>query len=236
VKAISIPMPLALAAAVALGALLPGRLFMLVLPPLALMPTFARELRAGRRGRAVRAALLWALLLSILTIGCVVAMPDRMAARILHGEAYRAEMFAWIETGEGREGDIRRFLPEHLTHFAALLAASFATGGLAALVLGCFLLNYMNFYVGSLLAASAQPWMTALFAWHLWSLVRVVGFVMAATAVGVPAYARFRRTGEDLRAGGPLLALGFVLVAADIILKFLLAEIWRGYLYQGLHG
>jgi hypothetical protein len=225
---------LALAAVVGLALALPSRWPLLVLPPLVLFPRYARDVAAGRLGDAARAALLWAALLSALTLATTCVAPDRMAVRVFHGPAYRDEMLAWIRTGEGKEGDIARFLPEHIAHLALLLAASFATGGAAGLLLGTFLLNYMNFYVASLILESARPAFSAVIGWPIWSVVRVVGFVLAATAVAAPAHHRFRGAGSLLARSRRLLGAGLALAGLDILLKYALASHWRLLLKFGL--
>lgn len=229
-------MPLALTASVGLAVLLPGRLALLVLPPLALLPQFAGDVRAGHLGRAARRSLLWALLLSILTIASVMLCPERMQTRIFHGPAYLEEMLGWVKTGIGREGDIRQFLPEHVLHLSALLVGSFVSGGALGLFLGCFLLSYMNYYVANLLLLSKTPLLTALFAWHVWSVVRVVGFVLAAIAVAKPLYGRFRSVKADLLRGKKLLVIGLTLAALDVLLKYLLADTWHAVLNKTLTG
>lgn len=226
----------ALLVAVAAASVVPGRVAFFLLPPLALVPRFSAQIRAGRSVSAARDALVWALVLSVLTILAVTLFPERMASRVAHGPAYRDETFRWIETGVGKEGNIREFLPEHLLHLAVLLVLSFATGGIAALYLGGFLLGYMNFYVASLIAASSAPALSAAVGWPVWSILRVIGFVLAAVAVARPAYGRFRTVAPDLAAGRRLLVAGLCLASADIVLKYLLAETWRGFLNRGLTG
>ncbi len=228
------PLAAALPVAVALAVLLPTPLPLALLPPLTLFPRFARDVAAGRPGAAARRALVWALLLSALTIAAVRIFPERMASRVLHGPAYRDEMFRWIETGIGKESDIGRFLPEHALHLALMLALSFATGGAAALVLGALLLNYMNFYVASLVLVSDRPLASLAVGWPIWSVVRVMGFVLAASAVAGPFYDGFRSTRRTLRRDRRLLLAGLALAALDVILKYVLAEPWRRLLAWSL--
>lgn len=232
VPRVAIALPIAVAAAL----VLPSRWPLLLLPPLVLFPHFARSVAAGDLGAAVRGTLLWAALLSALTIAATCLFPERMETRVFHGPAYRDEMLTWIRTGVGHESDIRSFLPEHLKHLALLLISSLLTGGAAGLLLGTFLLNYMNFYVGSLVLASAKPLVSLAFGWPIWSVVRVIGFVCAAAAVAYPFHRRFRPFGGTLLRGRRLLALGLLLAGLDILIKHLLADSWRLLLRFGLGG
>jgi len=230
------PLAVGVPLAVALAVVLPTRLPLAILPSLVLFPHFARAVASGRPGAAARTALVWALFLSALTIAAVCAFPERMASRVAHGPAYRDEMFRWIETGIGREGEIRQFLPEHALHLSLLLVLSFATGGAAGLLLGALLLNYMNFYVASLVLVSARPLATLAVGWPVWSLARVVGFVLAASAVAGPFYDRFRNARRTLARDSRWLLLGLAFAGVDVVLKFALAEPWRHLLQWSLGG
>jgi hypothetical protein len=230
----ALPIGAALPASVALAVFLPTPLPLAILPPLVLLPHFARDIAAGRPASAARRTLVWALLLSALTIAAVCAFPERMESRVLHGPSYREEMFRWIDTGIGKESDPGRFIPEHIAHLALLLVLSFATGGAAGLLLGAVLLNYMNFYVASLVLTSNRPLLTLGVGWPVWSVVRVVGFIFAACAVAAPFYDRFRGVAPALRRNGRLLAAGLALAALDIVLKTVLAEPWRRLLEWSL--
>lgn len=231
-----LPLALTLPAAVALAVLLPSRLPIVVLPALVLFPSFARDVAAGRLVAAARRTLVWALALSALTIAAVLLFPARMESRVPHGPAYREEMLRWIDTGVGKESEIRAFLPDHALHFSLLLVLSFATGGAAGLLLGAFLLAYMNFYVASLALASSSPAMSLLVGWPIWSVVRVIGFVMAAVGAAGPFYNRFQRIPDDLRRGRSLLVAGAALAVIDVLLKHFTASHWRGLLRWSLGG
>ncbi len=92
-------------------------------------------------------------------------------------------MFHWIRTGEGAEGSLQLFLPIHLREYALFSLLSLLTFGSAALILGTYLLNYMNFYVGQLVYQSSHPWLAALVGWPPWSMLRVVGYIATGLAL-----------------------------------------------------
>src|SRR4029077_7629489 len=108
----------------------------------------------------------------------------------LRGESYRREMFEFLLTGYGPEGDIRRFLPQHLAHAAVFTALAIATGSLLAMPLGAMLMNYMAYYVGALGAASAHPWRAMALAWVPWALIRIAAFVTLGVVLGGPVLGR----------------------------------------------
>jgi hypothetical protein len=203
-----------------------------VLGALVPYPVFLRELRAGRPGAACRAVLLWALLQSLVLGGAVRLAPDRAAGVVHRGPAYAAEMIHWIETGEGPEGSPRLYLPVHLRHYAAFCALSFLTAGAASLVLGTWLLNYMNYYVVVMAGAAAAPAPALALGWPPWAVLRVVGFVATGAALAgfALAWLNARRGGPALPHPRALLAVGIGFVVADAVLKWLLAPAWRTWL------
>jgi hypothetical protein len=195
-------------------------------------PLFFGGVRAGRPGRTVALMLLWAVATSLPVILAARSDAAVLEPAILRGKEYRDEMFAWIRTGAGRESSPAQFLPQHALHFVVFAALAFLTAGAAALAMGAALLDYMNFYVGALLAAAAHPGAVAPYAWPVYAVVRVVGYVVCAAAL---ASLRLSKQEPDAkRASLCLLAIGFGLVVADALLKALLAPWWRERLAAGL--
>jgi hypothetical protein len=215
--------------------LLPLRhpLLFAVVPTLPLAVVYARAIAARRPRFAASLALAWAVALSVSTVVAAAVSPDAAMRAIWHAGPYRDEMLYWIATGSGAEGSIGRFLPRVLIEYALVLAFSAATAGVGALLLGSLLLGYMNGYVGWVVAHAdprATPLVAALLAWPPWSMARVVSFVLAGTAAATWGYTRiFDRKGEKPSVG-PILTASLVLLAADILLKWRMAPVWRGFL------
>ena len=69
---------------------------------------------------------IWAAALGVSATIASYVSPPAMARLFLHGEAYRKEMFLFVMTGQGTEGDIRAFLPQHLLHAVAFCALALA--------------------------------------------------------------------------------------------------------------
>ncbi|MEZ4653184.1 MAG: hypothetical protein R3E12_06140 [Candidatus Eisenbacteria bacterium] len=93
-------------------------------------PVLWRDLERSDLGGAVRHMTFWALVVSICTVEVAIHAHSAAAEAIPRGEAYRIEMFHYIETGDGAEDDPHLFLPQHASHFAATLLASVVTAGL----------------------------------------------------------------------------------------------------------
>ena len=216
-------------AAVAAG-LAAGRLWLPLIQALVFYPLFFGLLLGGQMRRALWSALGWAFWMAVLVAGLSYALPEYCQHRILNGEAYRAEMLDWIRTGIGAEGNIRLFLPQHLMHLAAFVLLTLLSAGFLSLVLGSALMNYMAFYVGTLLLQSADPLPLLLIAWPPWAALRVIAFIFLATGLSAWLLERFnlcQAGGQDRR---PYLAVGSALIGADILLKWLLAPSWREWL------
>lgn len=199
-----------------------------VLQALLAYPVLRRDLRESRPWSGVFHMLLWALLLSVMVILLTLLLPARVEMGVLRGAAYREEMFTWIRTGVGAESTPGLFIPQHAGHYALTLLLSMASAGLAGLALGAVLLNYMNFYVGSLIGEAVRPGLAAIFGWPVWSLVRVAGFVVGSVAVAQITVSslrarRFSWSPEIRR----MLVLSLALVVADIAIKAALAPTWR---------
>jgi hypothetical protein len=192
------------------------------------------DLRAGRPERGAVRMLVWAWTTSLWTILLTVLFPQA-ASGILHGPAYREEMLTWIRTGVGAESHPAQFLPQHILHYGLTLAASLASAGLGGLVLGCFLLGYMNYYVGELIRVSARPAIPILAGWPIWSMFRVAAFVFGAVGAAVVLPGRIlRRIPWPARSVQRLFLWRLLCFAADLLLKALLAPVWRRWLERAL--
>jgi hypothetical protein len=193
----------------------------------AAFPFMIASLRRGRVGEAIWRMLVWAAALGVCATTISYLGPPEAGRLFLRGESYRREMFAFILTGAGREGDIRQFLPQHLGHAAVFCALALATGGLLAMPLGALLMNYMACYVGALGAASAHPWKAMALAWVPWAVIRIAGFVTLGVVLAGPVLGRL--TGFDYRLSDHRrwLALAGAALLADVLLKWALAPSWR---------
>jgi hypothetical protein len=201
-----------------------GRWLLPLLAPLTLYPAFSARVRAARYGAAWGLAMLWAGLLSLGVVVLVHRAPALAASGILNGEPYRQEMFAWIETGVGKEVSPARFLPEHLLHLTVFLVLTYVSAGYLGLVLGAALMGYMSYFVGAFAAASGDPLLAGLLAWVPWSVVRVAAFVLFGALLARPLLVRERLPfGRRERR---LLLLAAAGILADLVLKTAVAPAW----------
>jgi hypothetical protein len=194
-------------------------------------PVYLAGLLAGEIRQTVWRMLGWALLVSVVTVLATTWWPEAVQRHVWRGASYRDEMFHWIRTGVGPESTPSQFFPQHVLHYAVFMTASLLTLGWAGLAMGCALLNYMNFYVGSLVLEAEQPILAALLGWPPYAVIRVVAYVLGATAVTALV---LRRLGAGSREGRGrirrLLGWSVALFAVDILLKMLVAGSWGSLL------
>lgn len=192
-------------------------------------------LRDGRRRDAVAAMLVWGAALGLGGSASFALWPHDPGALVLNGPAYRAEMFAWIRTGAGSEGDPRLFLPQHLGHLGLFVGLSLASASAVSMTMGALLMNYMSYYVASLARAGMPVFTVALLGWQPWALARVAAFCILGAVLAEPLLARLRRYSyPGLRAARPYLLAAAAGILADWLLKAALAPYWGVWLRAAL--
>jgi hypothetical protein len=203
-----------------------------VLNTLASFPFMLLALRRGDLGAAVERMLLWALTMAVCATLLAYVQPWQAGRMFLNGARYREEMFRWVMTGRGAESTPSLFLPQHARDAALFCALSLVTGGLASMPMGAALMNFMGTYVGSLAAASRRPVLTLLLGWHPWAVIRVVSFVAIGVVLSAPLLGRLLRFKIDRAASRRLLLWSAAGLAADVVLKALLAPAWQKLLLR----
>ena len=203
-----------------------------LLNTLASFPFMVLALRRGDLRLAVARMLLWALTMGVVATMLSYARPAQTGSLFLRAEAYRTEMFAWVLTGQGAESTPSQFLPQQAGHAALFSGLALATGGAAAMPMGAVLMNYMGHYVGTMAASSRRPALTMLIAWHPWSVIRVVSFVVIGVVLSAPLLSRIGRFRVDWRAGRTLLVWACAGLIVDVVMKTLLAPVWQRLLLR----
>jgi hypothetical protein len=205
-----------------------------VLNTLASFPFMVLALVRGDLRLAVARMLLWALTMGIAATALSYVRPSQTGELFLRGESYRAEMFAWVMTGQGAESTPSQFIPQQLTHAAVFSGLALATGGAAAMPMGAVLMNYMGHYVGTLAAASRRPALTMMLGWHPWAVIRVISFVVIGVVLSAPLLSWIGTFRVDRAAARTLLTGAAAGLMADIVLKTLLAPAWQRLLLRAV--
>lgn len=204
-----------------------------LLPILNAAPAYAAMvalLVRGEQRRAVLVMLAWAAALAVAGTVTFAVWPRPPGPLVLNGPEYRDEMFAWIRTGEGREGSPLLFVPQHALHLAAFVALSLATASALSIAMGAVLMNYMDFYVASLARAGAPAWAVLLLGWQPWAIARVAAFNVLGVVLAQPLLRRLAPSGPPPRPARPLVIAAGAGLLADVALKAWLAPVWGAWL------
>ncbi|MCG6919805.1 MAG: hypothetical protein LJF15_01795 [Acidobacteria bacterium] len=207
-----------------------------LLPVLNALPAYivlVHRLRKGERGGAVRTALWWAATLAIAGTVCLMVWPAETDALILNGPEFRTYMLDWIRTGRGTESSLSLFLPRQLLQLAVFAALSLATASALSIVMGAVLLNYMSFYVASLLTAGAPLWAVALLGWQPWTISRMAAFCTLGVVLAEPlAFRIFPTARRNLKVVGrmPYYIAALSGIVAGWVLQATLAPFWGAWL------
>lgn len=190
-------------------------------------PVYYADLRRGKSWQASKHVLLWALSSSITLILFTAMLGEGIGDLVLHGRSYRQEMFDWIRTGEGPEGDPRLFMLPKLREIAVFSILCLVSAGFLGLFLGSFLLNYMNYYVGCLIihAEPGKFWIPLIFGWPIYAILRVIGYVNLGVVLSIPVFSRFLKVRFDREQVKRQLCFSILLVALDFILKGTVANL-----------
>jgi hypothetical protein len=211
----------------ALGWLIGAPALVPFLNALAGVPFMIAAIARGRVRLAIARMLVWALTLAVCATLLSYLAPARTDVLFLRGAAYRAEMFAWVLTGRGAESTPSLFLPQQALHTGVFAMLALATGGILAMPMGAVLMNYMGHYVGALAATSAHPALTMVLGWHPWAVIRIVSFVTIGVVLSVPVLGRLAHVRIDWPSVRTPLAWACAGLAADIVMKWLLAPAWQ---------
>jgi len=205
-----------------------------ILNTLASFPFMVLALRRGDLRLAVARMLIWALTMGVVATLGSYRWPAQTGALFLRGEAYRAEMFTWVATGQGAESNPSQFIPQQIGHAALFSGLALATGGAAAMPMGAVLMNYMGHYVGTLAETSAHPVRTLLLAWHPWAVIRVISFVAIGVVLSAPLASRIMKFTVDWKMARTLLGWACGGLVLDVLLKTLLAPAWQRLLLRSV--
>ncbi|MDW7984027.1 MAG: hypothetical protein RMK16_05020 [Acidobacteriota bacterium] len=207
-----------------------------VLPVLQTLPVYGFMvwlLRKGAWRSAIRWMWLWAAAVGLVGTLWAYRQGPAVAPLVLYGETYRQKMFDWLRTGQGEESDPRRFLRRHGVELGLFTVTSLTTASLVSMHGGTILMNYMSYYVGSLMRHSDAPFWTFVTAWPVYAVLRVLAYVVLGVLLAEPLLYRLdpdRWGVYRLRDRGPWLALAVVGLVADVFLKAWLAPVYRHWI------
>jgi len=218
-----------------LAMLVGQKAFLPIITALLIYPVFANRVMQGRLGAAAGWAMVWAVAMTVVGILFTIIWPrlftgewaGRVDQAVERGGEYTKSMFVWIATGIGAESDPSRFIPVHLRNLGMFTLASLISGGALGLAFGAVQLNLMNFYVGMFTSYSHQPLLAAFLAWPPYAIMRVVGYILLATGLSTPAICWATKRCIPWKKASRFFLLGLALTLLDILVKWLVAPLWR---------
>lgn len=168
----------------------------------------------------------WAFGTTVASIYVFIGNPIETDRRVMRAAPYRVSMLAWLQPGDGPERRPVATTRRHLREAIWYTAAGIATANLGSIAMGAILLNVMNAYVATLWRAATRKGILLLLAWNVWSVVRVLAYVVIGTAAASPLlrFWRFRADPSEVRALALAGAMGLVL---DLCLKLALSRVFR---------
>ncbi len=192
---------------------------------------FIPEVYRNRLWRAAGLVLLWSLLLTMSIAGVFAASGCKpsLAGMVINGRSYSEEMFSWVNTGLGAEGDSSLFMAPKIKELAVFTLASLLTAGTAGLFMGAVLLNYMNTYYGLLVWAGSYSPVIIAMGWPIYAIIRVVGYVFLGTILARTMIVLVRdRSFKGLVDGDykRMLIYALILIILDFILKATVANMF----------
>lgn len=139
-------------------------------------------------------------------VAITAAFLDPAAAGIAFpgGADYWDRQRYWIESGTDEEYRVRDWAPEHALLLAGTTVVSFTSFGGLTFHHGLHEVDLMIYYNGQLIASSKNGFLALALGWHLWSILRGVGytllsFQLVALAVQFFAMKPVCRPAEHLR-------------------------------------
>lgn len=220
-------MLIATAISIASGVYSESKILLPVLNIAVAYPVMFTLLRLEKRKRAIGTMLFWAVCMAVLMVFTCVHYPAQAEAAIFHGKAYAAEMLKWVRTGDAAENEPLRFVPQHLLHFFAFVSLSLLTGSLLSLLMGAVLMNYMCFYVGTLINTAQDPLTAALMGWQPYAIIRVCSYVILGVILGEPMICRVLKKDYEYEPGlRPYYWAALTGVVLDILIKLAIAPWW----------
>ena len=172
---------------------------------------------------------------SVLVIALAAAAPQRTAA-ILPGAAdYWDKQQTWIKTGVDPEYQLEAWVPAHLQLLAASSLFTFTSLGTITFGQGFYEVDLMNYYNAQLLGRSHSAPLALLLGWHIWSVLRGLGYLLLTFEIISLSLAAW--SGRNLctwRERAARWSAGIGLLAADGIAKFLLLDAVRAHLDANL--
>ena len=161
--------------------------------------------------------------------------PAAAAEMLPDGADYWQKQQSWICTGVDVEYELSAWVPAHAQLLVGSTVFSFTSLGAVTFYHGMYEVDLMNYYTGQLLSHSRnRPWALVL-GWHVWSVLRGLGYTIVSFELASLALQLFsQRQLVSWTRRGWRFALGLLFLLSDGIAKATLMETVRLQLFENL--
>lgn len=172
---------------------------------------------------------------SLLAIALARSAPERSSAVLPKAEAYWERQHSWITTGVNEEYEVSSWLPAHIQMFFGIAIFSFTSFGAVVFHDGFVQVDMMNYYNARLALESESQVRAIGFGWHLWSIMRGLGYLFVTYEMISLAHQFFAGQTNSTGARRRLRwALGIGCLTADCVIKYFAVEAVRLRLHENL--
>lgn len=161
----------------------------------------------------------------VVAIGLTYYQPAATAPLMPDAPAYWDKQRNWIETGTDPEYELSAWVPAHLQLAVGATIYNATSLGSLTFMQGFYEVDLMNFYLGQLMRNSEKPSVAARNGWHIWSILRGIGFVFLTFETVSLSFAwitQLKTSPVKMRA--IRWTLGLTLLVADGVVKIVFLE------------
>ncbi|MFH1861878.1 MAG: hypothetical protein ABH878_03605 [bacterium] len=162
--------------------------------------------------------------------------PQGTAPLMPGASEYWDKQYSWITTGADPEYEIGNWLPAQAQLLAASVFYGYVSLGIIVFYEGFIEVDLMNYYNAQLMRCSVQELRAVQYGWHIWSILRGLGYVIITLEIlsfSLQRLTRVRLSTTRLRLARLLVGLSFL--GADCIVKWSTLPEVRTILFQNLN-
>ncbi|MFT5523533.1 MAG: hypothetical protein ACI9HK_001480 [Pirellulaceae bacterium] len=162
-------------------------------------------------------------------------MPMRASRVMPDAEDYWQKQVRWIETGKDSEYELKNWVPAHAQMLAGTSLLSFTSFGTITFYEGFHQVDLMNYYNAQLINRSVSGRRSLMMGWHLWSMLRGVGYVFLTFEVISLSLQLLSQIAISTRQNRIIRwSLGLTFVFADCLVKYNMLGYVRNQLFDNL--
>lgn len=161
--------------------------------------------------------------------------PVAAAEMFPDGADYWQKQHSWIRTGVDVEYELSAWVPAHAQLLIGSTVFSFTSLGAVTFYHGMYEVDLMNYYTGQLLNHSQNGPLALVLGWHVWSVLRGLGYtILSFELVSLALQVFSQRQLVTWGRRGWRFGLGLLFLLGDGVVKATLMESVRLQLFENL--